>query len=161
LPEAFEREIFLASAKSPVHLKLYTLAPNALAISIVLSSEPVSITIISSTTGFTLLRHLARYSSSFLTIIHKETVYFLSFVSSISIGPSISLILSAADKIPSSTPYKAIAFSIWFIASAFFSCLMSRSISWYLITLLLGYKEQASTKTCPALSNSPDAVIAE
>ena len=60
-----------AQPKSLRHSRTITFAPNSRAISTVRSVEPVSTTLISSTTSHTLRRHSARKRSSFFTIMHK------------------------------------------------------------------------------------------
>jgi hypothetical protein len=60
-----------AHAKSFRHSRKITFAPNSRAIATVRSLEPVSTTLISSTTSHTLRRQSARKRSSFLTIMHR------------------------------------------------------------------------------------------
>ncbi len=72
VPTGSFTDSFLAAAKSPGHGMRKTFAPNDSAIEIVLSSDPVSRTTISSTNGRTLFRQRGRFFSSFLTIMQSE-----------------------------------------------------------------------------------------
>ena len=72
-PVALSIETLRASAKEPFHGKCTTLAPNDSAISTVRSVEPVSTTIISSTTPRSGSRHPGSISSSSFTIMHSES----------------------------------------------------------------------------------------
>ena len=80
---AFEKEWFLAAAKSSFQGYWYILSVNFPAISVVRSKEPVSTMIISSTRSCTLFRQRSRVFSSFFTIIQRLIVAightFLSF----------------------------------------------------------------------------------
>src|SRR5262245_15178935 len=71
---AWRRLSLRAAAKLSTHGKSKTCAPCRTAISFVASVEPVSTTMISSTRSATEPRQSARFASSFLTIMHRETV---------------------------------------------------------------------------------------
>src|ERR1700727_2638315 len=73
-PVAASKETLRASAKDPVHGNSMTLAPNDSAISTVLSVEPVSTMIISSTAPATAARQRGSICSSSRTIMQRLRV---------------------------------------------------------------------------------------
>jgi len=72
-PVAWRRLSLRAAAKLSTQGKSKTRAPKPAASSLVLSVEPVSTTIISSTRSRAEPRQAGRFASSFLTITHKDT----------------------------------------------------------------------------------------
>ena len=70
--EAFSAQKFLAALKSSIHSKSSTLSAYLAAISLVLSVDPVSVTIISNPYGLILFKHSSIFFSSFLAIRHTE-----------------------------------------------------------------------------------------
>src|SRR6056297_1050692 len=93
LPEAYLIDSLRAAEKSPFQSNVWISALYFLAMSIVLSVDPVSTIIISSTTSATLCRHSANIFSSFLTIMQRDNflyvirvLYFVDFLYEFSIA---------------------------------------------------------------------------
>ena len=104
-----------ASAKLPVQGKQESLAPNRVAMSQLLSPEPVSTTMISSASPRAENRARGSSFSSSLTIMQRET---LAPPLPAAVGiPASFLIWSAASMPSSSMPNLAAASSIFRIAS--------------------------------------------